>query len=42
MDPNDLIKKINKNTKTVIIVHMLGVPAQVDKLKEYAINIKLL
>ena len=33
MDPDDLIKKINKKTKAVIIVHMLGVPAQVDKIK---------
>ena len=33
MDPNDLLKKINKKTKAVIVVHMLGVPAQLDKIK---------
>ena len=33
MDPKDLLKKINKKTKAVIVVHMLGVPAQLDKIK---------
>ncbi len=33
MDPNDLVKKISKRTRAVIVVHMLGVPAQVDKIK---------
>ena len=31
MDPNDLLKKITK-TKAVIVVHMLGVPANLDKI----------
>ena len=32
MDPNDLLKKITKKTKAVIVVHMLGVPANLDKI----------
>ena len=34
MDPEDLIKKITKKTKAVIVVHMLGVPAQIDLIKK--------
>lgn len=34
MDPNDLIKKITKKTKAVIVVHMLGVPARIDIIKK--------
>ena len=30
MDPQDLLKKLQK-TKAVIIVHMLGVPADLKK-----------
>lgn len=33
MDPDDLEKKINKNTKAVIVVHMLGTPCEMDKIK---------
>ena len=33
LDPNDLLKKITKKTKAVIVVHMLGVPAKLDKIK---------
>ena len=33
LDPDDLIKKITKKTKAVIVVHMLGVPAKLDKIK---------
>ena len=33
MDPNDLFKKITKKTKAVIVVHMLGVPADLSKIK---------
>jgi len=29
MDPDDLVRKITPNTKAVIVVHMLGVPADV-------------
>lgn len=36
MDPNDLEKKINKNTKAIIVVHMLGVPARLKEIKEIA------
>jgi len=34
MDPFDLEKKINKKTKAVIVVHMLGVPAKLDAIKK--------
>ena len=34
MDPDDLVKKISKKTKAVIVVHMLGVPARLDKIKK--------
>lgn len=34
MDPDDLIKKITKKTKAVIVVHMLGVPARLDVIKK--------
>ena len=34
MDPNDLLKKINKKTKAVIVVHMLGVPARINEIKK--------
>ncbi|MDB9812351.1 DegT/DnrJ/EryC1/StrS family aminotransferase [Candidatus Pelagibacter sp.] len=33
MCPIDLEKKITKKTKAVIVVHMLGVPANLDKIK---------
>ena len=32
LDPTDLEKKITKKTKAVIVVHMLGVPAEMDKI----------
>jgi 8-amino-3,8-dideoxy-alpha-D-manno-octulosonate transaminase len=32
LDPKDLIKKINKKTKAVIVVHMLGVPARMKEI----------
>ena len=34
MDPNDLKKRITKNTKVVIAVHMLGTPARLDEIKK--------
>ena len=34
LDPNDLIKKINKKTKAIIVVHMLGVPAKMDEISK--------
>ena len=34
MDPNDLLKKITPNTKAVIVVHMLGIPARLDEIKK--------
>lgn len=41
MDPTDLIKKINKNTKAVIVVHMLGVPAKIDIIKKICKKYKI-
>ena len=41
MDPEDLIKKISKKTKAVIAVHMLGVPAKMDKIKKICRKYKL-
>ena len=34
MCPIDLEKKINKNTRAVIVVHMLGVPAKMSEIKD--------
>ena len=34
LDPNDLKKLINKNTKAVIVVHMLGTPANLIEIKK--------
>jgi len=34
MDPNDLLLKITKKTKAVIVVHMLGVPARLEEIKK--------
>ncbi len=34
MDPKDLEKKINKKTKAVIVVHMLGVPTRLNEIKK--------
>jgi len=44
MCPNDLERKITKKTKAVIVVHMLGVPAKLDKIKSICKkrNIKLI
>jgi 8-amino-3,8-dideoxy-alpha-D-manno-octulosonate transaminase len=36
MDPDDLEKRITKRTKAVIVVHMLGVPVQMDKIMQIA------
>ena len=41
MDPNDLINKISKKTKAVIVVHMFGVPADLTKIKKYVIKKRL-
>ena len=38
MDPKDLEKKINKKTKAIIVVHMLGVPANLKEIKAIAIK----
>tara|TARA_B100001093_G_C26790383_1_gene998700 strand:+ start:604 stop:1764 length:1161 start_codon:yes stop_codon:yes gene_type:complete len=42
MDPKDLEKKINKKTKAVIVVHMLGVPAKMDEIKKICKKYKLI
>jgi len=36
MDPKDLEKKITDNTKAIIVVHMLGVPARLAAIKKIA------
>tara|TARA_X000000368_G_C22972440_1_gene686065 strand:+ start:60 stop:1214 length:1155 start_codon:yes stop_codon:yes gene_type:complete len=36
MDPYDLEKKITTKTKAIIVVHMLGTPARLDKIKKIA------
>lgn len=41
MDPEDLKKKITKNTKAVIVVHMLGTPAKMDRIREICKKKKL-
>ena len=33
MDPYDLEKKITKKTKAVILVHMLGTPGNLNRIK---------
>ena len=34
MCPDDLLKKINNKTKAVIVVHMLGIAANLEKIKK--------
>ncbi len=34
MDPDDLVKKITKKTKAIIVVHMLGVPCRLREIKK--------
>jgi len=34
LDPDELKKKINKKTKAVIVVHMLGVPAKILEIRK--------
>ncbi len=34
LDPNDLKNKINSKTKAVIVVHMLGTPANIKEIKK--------
>ncbi len=34
MDPADLVKRITKNTKAVIVVHMLGTPAKLPEISQ--------
>lgn len=36
IDPQDVIKKITKNTKAIIIVHLFGQPAKMDELRKIA------
>lgn len=42
MDPKDLIKKITKKTKAVIVVHMLGVPCRIKEIKKICKKHKLI
>lgn len=42
MCPKDLIKKITKKTKAVIVVHMLGVPANLHEIKKICKKYRLI
>ena len=42
MCPKDLIKKISKKTKAVIVVHMLGVPSNLYEIKKICKKYKLI
>ena len=42
LDPIDLEKRINKNTKAVIVVHMLGTPARLKEIKKICNKHKLI
>lgn len=42
MCPSDLIKKITKKTKAVIVVHMLGMPANLHEIKRICKKYKLI
>ena len=35
MDTNIIEKKISKNTKAIMPVHLSGIPAEIDKLKKF-------
>jgi 8-amino-3,8-dideoxy-alpha-D-manno-octulosonate transaminase len=41
MNPSDLERKITKKTKAVILVHMLGYPGYVDKIKKICLKKKI-
>jgi len=41
IDPNDIVKKINKKTKAIIAVHMLGSSCDMDKIRDIAKKYKL-
>jgi len=36
IDPDEILKKINKNTKVILIVHLYGKPCEMDKIVEIA------
>jgi perosamine synthetase len=38
-DPSELPKRIDKNTKAIIIPHMFGFPAKVDQITDYGIPV---
>lgn len=38
MDPEDLLQKITPKTKAIIVVHMLGVPARLEKIAKICID----
>ena len=42
LDPNDLKKRITKKTKAIIPVHLFGLCADMDRIKEIAGNIPLI
>lgn len=41
VDPKDIEKKITKKTKAIIVVHQIGLPAEMDQIMDIAANKKL-
>ena len=33
IDPNDVLKKINKKTKAILVTHLYGMPCEINKIK---------
>ncbi len=42
IDPNDILKKINKKTKAIVITHLYGMPCEINKIKKICKDKKIL
>lgn len=42
IDPEEIVKKITDKTKAIIVTHMWGIPAQIDKIKQICRRHKIL
>lgn len=42
IDPEEVVKKITNKTKAIIVTHMWGIPAQMDKIKQICRRHKIL
>lgn len=42
IDPNEIVNKITKRTKAVVVTHMWGIPAEMDKIKTICKRHKIL